>query len=868
MAVISRFTLPKYRTAMLWVLALPVIYFISSQNYLLFHSLVDGVSIVIAACAFTIIWYSRRLVDNHYFLYVGIAFLFFAFWDSLHLLGNKNMGVLPEYGNLGPALYIVSRYVLSVSLLIAPFFISRKLNTTLMFAVYSLVTLLLLLSIFYWKTFPVCIVEGVGLTPFKVISDYIICLILLGSIGVLLINREAFDSRVLWLVVSAIILSIATGLAFTLYTDPFGITNMVGHLFQITSFYLVYLAFIETSLTKPQEILYRKLKQNEEKLTENVQQLDDANVELNREIAERKQAEEKERRQNRILEGINRIFSEAITCETEEALGNVCLEVIETLTGSKISFIGEIGPDNHLHTITISNPGWNACAMTDPTGHRRPPGSFKIHGLYGRVLKDGKSFLTNDPAGHPDSVGAPEGHPPLTAFLGTPLIREGKTIGMIAVGNREGGYRHEQQQTLETLAPVVLQALLKKRTELALQASETRFRAFFENVGVGTAELNPEGSFLGVNDRLCQITGYSAEELLRMTPLDFSPPEDYQQNYETFQTFLHGPASEIDIERRCRRKDGKIIWVKITAAMIRGQNARPLWSAAVIVDITERMRVEETLNRQSAKLEAANKELESFAYSVSHDLRAPLRAIDGFSRMLLRSTADRLTDDEKGRFEVIRENTRKMGQLIDDLLNFSRLGSRSMALAPIDMNELVEKVWRELLTINPDRRLSLKMDALPAAFGDAALITQVLANLLSNAVKFTRKREDALIEVDGKTEGSEAVYFVRDNGVGFDMQYSNKLFNVFQRLHGADEFEGTGAGLAIVKRIIQRHGGRIWGEGEVDKGATFYFSISCFRPREVSDTPGSGTHGVVGADVQIPLPVRFKGVNGFNGMEP
>jgi diguanylate cyclase (GGDEF)-like protein len=285
------FTLPKYRTAIFLVLALPLLYFISRYNYLLFHSLADGVSIVIATCVFTIIWNGRRIVDNDYFLYVGIAFLFFAFWDLMHLLGNKNMGVFPKYGNLGPALYIVSRYILSISLIIAPLFINRKLNTTLMYAAYSLVTLLVLLSIFYWQIFPVCIVEGVGLTTFKVVSDYIICLILLGAIGLLLINRQSFDSRVLWIIVSSIILSVATGLAFTLYADPFGIMNAIGHFFQIASFYLIYHAFIETSLTKPQDILYQKLKQNEEKLAENLKQLSDVNAELKQEIGERKRAE-------------------------------------------------------------------------------------------------------------------------------------------------------------------------------------------------------------------------------------------------------------------------------------------------------------------------------------------------------------------------------------------------------------------------------------------------------------------------------------------------------------------------------------------------------------------------------------------------
>ncbi len=288
----SSFTLPKYSNAIFWVLALPALYLISRYNYNLFHSIADGISIVIAATVFTIIWNGRRIVDNDYFLYIGIAFLFFAFWDLMHLLGNKNMGVFPEYGNLGPALYIVSRYILSISLVIAPLFIRRKLNTTVMFAAYSLVTAFLLLTIFHWQIFPACIVNGVGLTPFKVVSDYVVCVILLGAMGLLFINRRSFDARVLWIIVASIGLSIATGLAFTLYKDPFDITNAVGHFFQIASFFLFYLALIETSLTKPQDILYRKLKQNEKELAESLRQLDAANAVLKREIGDREQAEQ------------------------------------------------------------------------------------------------------------------------------------------------------------------------------------------------------------------------------------------------------------------------------------------------------------------------------------------------------------------------------------------------------------------------------------------------------------------------------------------------------------------------------------------------------------------------------------------------
>jgi diguanylate cyclase (GGDEF)-like protein len=313
--ITGHFTLPKYGNAVLLALTLPLLYVISRYNYNLFHSLADGASIVIAATVFTIIWNGRHLVDNDYFLYVGIAFLFFAFWDLLHLLGNKNMGVFPEYGNLGPALYIVSRYVLSISLLIAPRFIHRKLNSSVMFALYSLVTLFILLSIFQWHTFPVCFVEGVGLTSFKIVSDYLICLILTGAIGLLLINRRSFDSRVLRLLVASIGLSIATGLAFTLYKDPFDITNAVGHFFQIASFLLVYLALIETSLTKPQDVLYRKLKQSEKALADSLQQVDSANAVLKKEIADRKQAEqalqesEKKYRDLSIVDDLTQIYN-------------------------------------------------------------------------------------------------------------------------------------------------------------------------------------------------------------------------------------------------------------------------------------------------------------------------------------------------------------------------------------------------------------------------------------------------------------------------------------------------------------------------------------------------------------------------------
>jgi light-regulated signal transduction histidine kinase (bacteriophytochrome) len=234
--------------------------------------------------------------------------------------------------------------------------------------------------------------------------------------------------------------------------------------------------------------------------------------------------------------------------------------------------------------------------------------------------------------------------------------------------------------------------------------------------------------------------------------------------------------------------------------------------------------LERRVAERTAQLEAANKELESFSYSVSHDLRSPLRAIDGFSRILREDHDDKLSDEGRRLLGVIRDSSQKMGQLIDDLLAFSRLGRHALSAAEIDMKRMVEDVLKEIHVAGAGRcRLELK--ALPPARGDATLLRQAWSNLLDNAIKFSGKHERPVIEVSGHENGAECVYCVKDNGVGFDMQYYDKLFGVFQRLHSEVEFRGTGVGLAIVQRVITRHGGRVWAEGKVNEGAMFYFAL-------------------------------------------
>jgi len=235
--------------------------------------------------------------------------------------------------------------------------------------------------------------------------------------------------------------------------------------------------------------------------------------------------------------------------------------------------------------------------------------------------------------------------------------------------------------------------------------------------------------------------------------------------------------------------------------------------------------LEDRVRERTAQLEAANQELEGFSYSVSHDLRAPLRAIDGFSRMLTEDYGERLDGEGRRRLQVICDNTRRMARLIDELLDFARLGKKPLACSAIDMTSLAGDVYRELRTAHPEGSPVFDLAPLPAGWGDSPMLRQVFSNILSNALKYVRKDSAPRIEVKGWADGDHDVYCVKDNGVGFDMAYYDKLFGVFQRLHSAAEFPGTGVGLAIVKRVVTRHGGRVWAESTPDEGSSFYFSL-------------------------------------------
>ena len=373
--------------------------------------------------------------------------------------------------------------------------------------------------------------------------------------------------------------------------------------------------------------------------------------------------------------------------------------------------------------------------------------------------------------------------------------------------------------------------------------------------------ISPEGKIMDVNESTELITGRTRKELIGSNFSNyFTEPEKANEGYKL--VFENGIVRDYPLS--IRNVSGKITEVLYNATVYRNEagEVQGVFAAARDItelrriekelkiahdelelrvkertkelqianealqsEITERKEVEKLIELRTKLLEVTNKELESFSYSVSHDLRAPLRAIDGYTRMILRDQRDKLDDDAKRKFDLIRSNTQMMGKFIDDLLSFSRLGRLELNMSRLDMESLVNDVWMELQIINPGRKIDLKIKNVPPGWGDRTLIKQVYSNLLSNAVKYTNFRDNVYVEVGGYKEGHEYIYYVKDNGVGFDMEYYDKLFGVFQRLHSADEYEGTGVGLAIVQRIIHRHGGRVWANAIVDKGATFYFTL-------------------------------------------
>ncbi len=557
-------------------------------------------------------------------------------------------------------------------------------------------------------------------------------------------------------------------------------------------------------------------------------------------ITERKHAEEAQRRLNRELRAIsdcNQILMRAV--DEQALLGDICRIVCDE-AGYRMAWVGYAENDGAQTVRPVawagSEDGYLASANITWADMERGRGST------GTAIRTGESICIQDFMTEPQAIPWRENalQRGYRSNIALPLKDESvTTFGALTIYSTEPkAFIPDEIRLLEELAGDLAFGIGVLRARIERKRAEQKIGQLAAIVASSDDAIigkTLDGIITSWNKGAEKIYGYTESEVIGKSIVILVPPGNEDELPQILGKIKAGEHVE-HFETVRRRKDAQDIHMSLAISPIRDTVGQIVAASTIGRDITDRKRAEEEIHRlnqdleqrvadRTAQLEAANKELEAFAYSVSHDLRAPLRHIDGFLELLQQRMAATLDEQSQHFMAAISEAARRMGLLIDDLLSFSRMGRHELSKMPVDLNALVQEVIRELEPDMQGRAVNWHMAQLPVVTGDQAMLRIVLVNLISNALKFTRSRQPAEIEIGFMRQANEAVFFVRDNGVGFDPQYADKLFGVFQRLHRADEFEGTGIGLANVRRIITQHGGRTWATGAIDHGATFYFSL-------------------------------------------
>lgn len=451
------------------------------------------------------------------------------------------------------------------------------------------------------------------------------------------------------------------------------------------------------------------------------------------------------------------------------------------------------------------------------------------------AMRQRRSLRINDlDSRHDWQRGTPRSASMMQRQMHVPVFDDQRIVILAGVGNKATDYDESDERQVTLLMSELWRIVKQQQAEDALRSSEALLSSVFRTAPVGIGVANGR-SLQFVNDRFCRITGYSRRELLgQESRMLFLSDADYEQTgREEYRQIAQSGYGTI--ETRWKKKNGDVIDVLLCSTTLELPGAARVVTFTVM-DITDRKQAEreirdlnQSLERRvqerTAQWETANKELEAFSYSVSHDLRAPLRAILGFSNLLLEESADRLNDKGAHYLDVICSEAHRMGHLIEDLLQLSRVGNSQLQRIPVDMTTLVQEVFERLTIEKPERNIEFRLSPLPTTEADPTLLQQVWYNLLDNALKYSRNQTKPVIEIDAQPENGTTVYRIRDNGCGFDPEYTDKMFHVFQRLHRPEEFEGSGVGLAIVRRIVLRHEGQVWAESKPGRGATFYFTL-------------------------------------------
>jgi PAS domain S-box-containing protein len=891
-----------------WGALLAVLYLLSHASYPIFHTVTELFSIVVATAVFLLAWNTRHLTADGFLVFLGTSYLFVGAIDLAHTLAYRGIHLI-ENPPFDPAseFWIAARALQAVSLVVAPATIGRRVRLAPVFAVYAAVTALLVLSIVPWDLFPVTFVQGRGLTPFKIASEYVICVVLVTALYRLCRRRDRLGDGVFRLLVWAVVTTIVSELSFTLYVDVYGLSNFIGHYLKIVACYLLYVAVVETGLRKPYDLMFLDLKRSEEALKRSHDELEAEVADRTAEI--RRANAELERSNAELLRLTERSHQLAAIVESSEdaIIGKTLDGTIVSWNAGAERLYGYSATDMIGRSITALIPGERQQHELGGLLEQVGRGDAVTHYETERITKDGgrrEVSLTVSPIR--DRSGAVVGASTIArdvteqnrleraameqfelaeAFFNhstSSLVILDRDYNFVRVNeayaracrrdiaefagrNHFDMYPSDAKDLFDevvrtrrpfevfarpfvfpdqpargvtywdwTLVPILgrqgeveyLVYSLTDVTDRQQSAEKVRAAALYAR-GLIEASLDPlvtiapEGRITDVNRQMEIVTGLPRADLIGSDFSEyFTEPARARQGYQ--RVLAEGVVRDYPLA--IRHASGRVTEVSYNATVFRDESGAVQGVFAAARDVSEWNRAQDALRERTLELERSNAELARFAEIAAHDLQEPLRSVVSFVQLLARHYRGRL---DAGADEYIGhavEGATRMQQLIKGVLEYLSIDTQPMTLGPASAERAVTIAIARLEALIAETEGVVTHDALPTVVADRAQLADLFEHLIGNALKF-RGVEPPRVHVSARRLSPGWTFSVSDNGIGIDPEHIDRLFTFFRRLHGRGQYPGLGAGLAISKKIVERHGGRIWVASEPGKGSTFHFSI-------------------------------------------
>lgn len=763
--------------------------FEGASHYAPLHSILEIFSVTVAILVFGVSWNTLKHTKTFTQLILASVFLSAALFDLGHLLSYKGMPdfMSPNSAHKAILLWLAARYIIAFGLVMLSLvsfrhWSSHKAPSLVLSGILGITIILLITIAVSPESFPKTFIEDQGLTPLKTTAEYILVFLYFLAAFLLLrkVANNKYDPGHKMLAFSAAVMAISE-FCFTLYIDVADTVNLLGHIYKVIAYVLIYHGLVRHNIRTP----YQQLENSQRIL---------------KHIAESAAGLTGQPLFNKIATELAIIFN--VRCVL---IGELVDKQTKVKSLARVKD-GEICPSTtYLLTetpceIAVSK---HMCVFENDVQTRFPDN---------KVLK---------------KLGA-------ISYAGNALRdSNNQVIGVLAlVDDKPIRQSRELEDIMRIMSTRAASELERAKLEHERIAYQNQLQSFLENMQDAVFQTNPDHELIWISPSASDLTGYSTDELLGTTIEEYFTSEQYHQFIEIMQT-NNGIVS--DYEVKLKRKDKTAFWAAVNAHHYHDKNGHIAGIEGSVHDIERRKQAEAELQLLNAELEnkvalrtrsleQTNQELESFSYSVSHDLRAPLRAIKGFSQLIIKKYNDALDDTGRDYLHRVEQGCNRMGNIIDGLLSLSRIGRSEIQKEHVDLSELATKILAEKQQQEPWRNVETNIQPDIVITGDRDLLFILMENFLENAWKYSKDKSPAKIEF-GRLNNDERTIFIRDNGIGFNMQYADKLFTPFQRLHSDDEFQGNGIGLATVQRIISRHNGTVWTESTPDNGATFFFQI-------------------------------------------